>query len=133
MKLRLRLLRVIQNFNVISDNPNVSFGIVDCSPYTCPIALKDEHHRTRMTMLAYTPVGNNYLETRAKTSITPATQNQFMQENLLNIVVARLIAISMNTNSAFNRQETENPFCYQKIDLRQIRILREKSEKVSQS
>ena len=30
-------------------------------------------------MLAYTPVEFNYLETLAKTSIIPATQNQFIQ------------------------------------------------------
>ena len=31
MKTRLRLIRVRPNFHMISDNPNVSLGIVDCS------------------------------------------------------------------------------------------------------
>ena len=30
----------------------------------------------------------------------------------------------MNTNSAFNGSHTENPNCYQQLDLRQIKILR---------
>ena len=34
MKIRLRLIRARPNFYMISDNPNVSLGIVDCSLYT---------------------------------------------------------------------------------------------------
>ena len=62
MKIRLRL-RARPNFYMISDNPNVSLEIVDCSVYTRRIALKDEHHKKRMDMLAYTPVEFNYMET----------------------------------------------------------------------
>ena len=41
---------------MISDNPNVSLGILDCSLYTRRIALKDDYHQKRIDMLAYTPV-----------------------------------------------------------------------------
>ena len=75
MKIRLRLIRVRPNFYMISDNPNVSLGIVDCSLYIRRIALKDDYHKKRMDMLAYTPVEFNYLETLAKTFIIPARQN----------------------------------------------------------
>ena len=61
MKIRLRLIRARPNFYMISDNPNVSLGIVDCSLYTRRIALKDDYHKRRMDMLAYTPVEFNYL------------------------------------------------------------------------
>ena len=44
MKIRLRLIRARPNFHMISDNPNVSLGIVDCSLYTRRIALKDDYH-----------------------------------------------------------------------------------------
>ena len=54
---------------MISDNPNVSLGIVDCSLHTCRIALKDDYHEKRMDMHAYTPMENNYLETLAITFI----------------------------------------------------------------
>ena len=47
MKLRLRLFRARPSFYMISDNPNVSLGIVDCSLYTCRIALKDDYHKKR--------------------------------------------------------------------------------------
>ena len=123
MKFRLRLMRARPNFYMISDNPNVSLGIVDCSLYTRRIALKDDYHIKRMDMLAYTPVDFNYLETLAKTFIIPARQNQFIRENIFNNAPVRRIAIAMNTNSALTGSNTENPFWYQQFDLRQIRIL----------
>ena len=124
MKVRLRLIRARPNFYMISDNPNVSLGIVDCSLYTRRIALKDDYHKKRMDMLAYITVEFNYLETLAKTFIIPARQNQFLQENIFRNAPVRRIAIAMNTNSAFTGSYTENPFWYQQFDLRQIRILR---------
>ena len=124
MKNRQRLIRARPNFYMISDNPNVSLGIVDCPFYTRRFALKDDYHRKRMDKLGYTPVEFNYLETLAKTFIFPARQNQFIQENIFNNASVRRIAIAMNTNSTFTGSYTENRFWYQQIDLRQIRILR---------
>ena len=109
---------------MISDNPKVSLGFVDCSLYTRRIALKAGYHKKRMDMLAYAPVEYNYLETSAKIFIIPARQNQFFQENIFNNAPIRRIANAMNTNSAFNGSFTENPFWYQQFDLRQFRILR---------
>ena len=124
MKIRLRLIRARPNFYMISDNPNVSLGNVDCSLHTRRIALKDDYHKKRMDMLAYAPVEYNYLENLAKTFIIPARQNQFHQENIFNNAPNRRIAIAMNTNSAFTGSFTKNPFWYQQFGLRQIRILR---------
>ena len=124
MKNRMRLIRARPNFYTISDNPNVSLGIVDCSLYTRRIILKDDYHKKRMDMLAYAPVENNHLETVAKTFIIPARQNQFIQENIFNNAPIRRFAIAMNTNSAFTGSFFENPFWYQPFDLKQIRILR---------
>ena len=45
MKFRLRLIRTRPSFYMIGDNPNVSVGLVDCSPYTRHIALKDDYHK----------------------------------------------------------------------------------------
>ena len=45
MKIRLRLIRARPNFHMISDNPNVSLGIVDCSLYTRRFALKVYYHK----------------------------------------------------------------------------------------
>ena len=72
MKIRLRPNRARPKFYMISDNPKVSLGIVDCSLYTRRIALKDNYHKERMDMLTYAPVENNYLETLARTFIIPA-------------------------------------------------------------
>ena len=123
-KVRLRLIRARPKFYMISDNPNVSLGIVDCSLYTRRIALKDDYHKKRMDMLAYTPVEFNYLEPLAKTFIIPARQNQFIQEYIFNNAPVRRIAFAMNRNTAFTGSYTENPFWYQQFELRQIRILR---------
>ena len=124
MKLRWRLTRARPNFYTISDNPNVSLVIVDCSLYTRRIALKDDYHKKRMDMPAYAPVEYNYLKTLAKAFNIPAGQNQFFQENIFNNAPIQRVAIAMNTNSAFTGSFTENPFWYQQFDLRQIRKVR---------
>ena len=123
MKIWLQIIRARTNFYMISDNPNVSLGIVDCSLYTRRIALKDGYHKKRMDMLAYAPVEYNYLDTLAKTFTIPAKHNQFIQENIFNNAPLRRIAFAMITNSAFTGSFTENPFWYHQFDLRQIRIL----------
>ena len=56
MKVRIRLIRAKPNFYMISDNPNVSLGIVDCSLYTRRIGLTEDYHKKRMDILAYAPV-----------------------------------------------------------------------------
>ena len=124
IKIRRRLIRARPNFYMISDNPNVSLGIVEYSVYTRRIALKNDYHIKRMDMLAYAPVEYNYLETWAKTFIIPARKNKFIQEKIFNNAPIRRIAFAMNINSAFTGSFTENPFWYQQFDLRQIRILR---------
>ena len=129
MKIRLRLIGARPNFYMISDNPNVSLGIVDCTLYTRSIALKDDYHKRRMDIFAYTPVEFNYLEILAKTFIIPARQKQFIQANIFNNPPVHRIATSMNTNSAFTGFYTENPFWYQHLVSDQY----EYSEEVSQS
>ena len=49
MKVRLRQIRARPNFYMISDNPNVCLGIVDCSLYTRRIAPKDDYHKIERT------------------------------------------------------------------------------------
>ena len=51
-KIRLRLIRARPNFYLISDNHNVSLGIVDCSLYTRRIARKNDYHKKRRDMFA---------------------------------------------------------------------------------
>ena len=109
-KIGLRLIRARPNFYMISDNPNVTLGIVDCSFYTRRFALKDDYHKKRVDMFAYTPVDFKYLQTLAKTFIIPARQKQFIQENICNNAPVRRIAFALNTNSAFTGSYTENLF-----------------------
>ena len=101
MKIRLRLIRARPNFYMISDNPNVSLGIVDCSLYTRRIALKQDYQEKKIDMLAYAPVEDNYFETLAKTFVIPVRQKQFIHKNIFNNAPFRCVAIAMDTNSAF--------------------------------
>ena len=105
---------------MIMDNANVSLGNVDCSLYTSCFALKNNYHKKRIDMLAYTPVEFNYLKTLAKIFTILARQNHFIQENIFNKAPVRRIATAMNTNSAFTGSYTENPFWYQQFDLREF-------------
>ena len=123
MKIRLRLIRATPTFYMVNENPNVSIGIVDCSLYTCRIALKDDYQKKRTDMLAYTDGEFNYLETDAKTFIIPARQNRFIQESIFNNAPVCRINNEMNTNSAFTGSYIENPSWYQQFELRQIRVL----------
>ena len=127
MKVSIRLSKARPNSHIISDNPNVSLGIVDCSLYTRCIALKDDYHQKRMDIFAYALVEYSYKETLAKTFTIPARQNQFIQENIFNNAPVRRSAIAMNTNSAFAGSYTENPFWCQHFELRE----KENSEEVS--
>ena len=124
MKVRIRLIRVRPIFYMISENPNVRLGNVDCSLYTRRVMLKDDYHKKRMSQLAYAPVEYNYMKTLAKTFINPARQNQFIQENIFNNAPIRRIAIAMNSNSAFTGSFAENPFWYEQLNLRDNRTLR---------
>ena len=65
---------------MISDNPNVGLGSVDCLLYTRRIALKDDYHKKRMDNLAYTPLEFNYMETLANTFIDPAIHTNSLKK-----------------------------------------------------
>ena len=47
MKTGFRLIRARPSFYMITDNSNVSLGIIDCSLYTRRIPLKDDFHRKK--------------------------------------------------------------------------------------
>ena len=55
MKMRLGLIRARPSFYIITDNPNVSLGIVDCSLYTPCMALKDDYHKKRKNTPVFSP------------------------------------------------------------------------------
>ena len=124
MKVRIRLIRARPNFYMMSDNPNVSLGIVDFSLFTRRVMLKEDYHKKRMSQLAFAQVEYNYMGTLAKTYIIPARQNKFIQENIFNNAPIRRIAIAVNSNSAFTGFFAENPSWYQQFNLRDIRVLK---------
>ena len=46
-KIRLQLIRAGPNLYIISDNPNVVFGTVDCTLYTRSVVFKNDHHKQK--------------------------------------------------------------------------------------
>ena len=122
-KVGLRLSRGGPNFHTISNIPNVSLEIVDCSFHT-RIALKDDHSKKTRDMIAYTLVQVNFLETLAICFDNPARTNQFIHENFFNSAPVRRVTIAMNTKSALIGSYTKNPIWCQWRDLRQIKKLR---------
>ena len=54
-KVRIRLIRARPIFYLISENPSVSLGIVECFLYTRRVMLKEDYHKKRMSQLAYAP------------------------------------------------------------------------------
>ena len=45
MQVRMKLIRARPNFQMTSGNPNVDFGIVDCSLYNRRVMLKGDYHK----------------------------------------------------------------------------------------
>ena len=124
LKVRISLNRARPNIYMISENPNISLGIVDCSLYTRRVMLKEDYDNKRISHVAYAPVEYNCMETLAKAFINPARQNEFIQENIITNAPIRRIVIAMDSNSAFTGSFAENPFWYQQFNLRNIRTLR---------
>ena len=124
MKVKIRLIRARPKFYMISEKSNVSLDTVDFSLYTRRVIFEEDYQKKRMSQLDYAPVEYNYMETSAKTYITPARQNRNIPEQLFNNAPERRIAIPKNSNSAFTGSFAESPFWYQPLNLRDIRILR---------
>ena len=124
LKIRIRLIKTRPNFYMISENPNVSLGVVDSPFCTRREILEKDYHKERFAQLAYAPVEYKYMETFARTCIILARQNQFIQENILNNAPICRKAIAMNSKSAFTGSFAENPFWYQTFNLRDTRKLR---------
>ena len=120
MKHWLRLI-ARSNFYMISDNPNVSLAIVDCSTYTRRIALRKDHYRKERTdKLAFTLVEFNYFETLAVIFTIPARKKQVIQKNIIHKTPVRQFILAMNTNSIIFGSYTET----QQFGFRGIRVPR---------
>ena len=85
MKFRLGLIRARPKYHVISDNPNVSLGIIECSLHTRRIALNDDCHK-KTEMPVYNPVDSKFLETLAKISINPPDKTSSIKKTFLTML-----------------------------------------------
>ena len=85
---------------MLSDNPNVSLKIVDCSLFTRRILVAEPNHQYLQWNLERESAQNNHMATIARTFIIPTRQNQFIQEIIFNNAPIRRTAVALNTNSA---------------------------------
>ena len=108
---------------MLSDNPNFSLKIVDCSLFTRRILVAEPTHQNLQGNLEKEPAQYNYMETIVRTFIIPSRQNQFIQENIFNNTPIRRIAVAMNTTSAVAGSFHEKPFSFQQFLLRELRII----------
>ena len=97
---RIKLIRARPNFYMLSDNPNVSLKIVDCSLFTRRVLLAEPNHQYLQWNLERKPAQYNHMETIARIFIIPSRQNQFLQEKIFNNAPKRRIVVAMKTNSA---------------------------------
>ena len=122
IKDRLCLIRARADFYMISDNRNFSLGLLTLHSLYCPQGWLSQQRNGHACLNV--PVEFNFSEPLSKTSIIPARQNQFIQENVFNNAPVHRIAFAMNINSAFTGLKTENLFWFQEFNLRQSGILR---------
>ena len=94
---------------MLSDIPNVSLKIVDCSLFSRRTLVAEHSHHYLQWNLERDFANYNYMEIIARTFIIPSRQNEFIQENVFNHARNRRIAVSMNTNSAVAGSFHENP------------------------
>ena len=109
-EVRNKLIRARPSFYMLSDNPNVSLKIADCSLLTRRKLGAEPNHQSLQWNFEKKPAHYNNMETIARTFIIPSLQNQFIQENYFNSAPIRRTDVAMNTNSAVSGSLHENPF-----------------------
>ena len=119
VKIRLRLIGATPDFYMFRDNPNVCLGFVACSIKSFALIVMPSR-----IIITKRSCGFHLFGDSSKEFHFFARQNEFSQINFFNNAPVRRIAIAMNTNSAIMGSSSENPFWYQQVDLRQIRIFR---------
>ena len=131
--IRITLIKSNPNFCLISTTPddktsklsnNYTVKYIRASLHVRQMNVSESVHRSINSALARGPARYTFPDFQTKTFIIPATQNQFIRENIFNNEPIRRIAIAMNTNADFTGSLATNPFNYQKFGLREIKIFR---------
>ena len=119
MNFRLRLIKARAMFHRISDNPDVSLGIVHFSFCNLGFVLKDEFQKKRYVCIKSCGVQlfgncNHDFYHSCKT-------RRNLSRTLFSDAPVRQIVVSMLTCSAFNGSFAENTFWYQNVYLGQFK------------
>ena len=112
MKVRIRLIRAILNFYLMSKNADVSLRIVDCSLYTRRVKLNEDYHKKNWLnwhMLQLSITAWKHWQIHSGKHMEHRTYTSNSHRNDFNLCFTGFFA--------------ENPFCYQQFNVRDIRIL----------
>ena len=95
------------------------------------ILVAEPIHQKLHRNLKREPAQYSYMETIARTFISPSRRNQFIPVKIFNNAPIRRRTVTVNTNSAVAGSFHENPFSYQLFHLRELRINRSRRAIVS--
>ena len=124
MKVRIRLIRARPNFYMITENPNVSLGIVDCCMYNRRVISKKTLTKTEcLNWLMVQLSTTTWKHWQRLISFLHVRTNSFKKIYSTMQPIGR-IAVAMNSISAFPGSFGENPFWYQQFNLRDNRLHR---------
>ena len=87
IRIRIKLIRVRPNFYMLSDNPNVTLKIVDCSLFTRRILAAEPNHQYLQWNLEREPAHYNYMETLARAFIIPFVKNSLFRRKMFSIML----------------------------------------------
>ena len=88
------------------------------------MALNDDVVSAIEKTLLTRPASYPYLEILTKTFLATTVLHSWKQEDIFARETIRSLAICLNTNEAFLRNNRQNPFIFRKFDLEQIYIYR---------
>lgn len=122
---RIKLIRSRPQFYLLTTKADNFYAVItEASLFTRQVSVDEGEVKKMQAEMMRQPARYNFSEILPKTFIIPKGQNQFIQENIFNNAPIRRLAIGMNTNSAFAGAKDKNPFHYQKLGLRQVKIFR---------
>ena len=123
---KLGLVYSPDDFVIISDDAakHYKVKIIEANLYVRKMTLNDEVVSAIEKTLLTSPAAYPYFETLTKTFLASTGLHSWKQEDIFARETIRRLAICLNTNETFLGNNMQNPFYFQKFDLEQIYIYR---------
>ena len=122
-KVRFKLSRVRHKLYMLSDNPNVSLKVLDCSLFTRRVLVAEPNHQYFQGNQEK-EIGSIQLHGNYRKNLYHSISSKPIRENIFNNAPIGRVAVAMNTISAVAGSFHRNPFSYQQFHLRELRTIR---------